>query len=166
MRFISFNSAMLTAVQAGRKTVTRRRLPLNLPIQQDPGRYQYQGMVGEGALFEDAETQTMLPPVLCPFGQPGEVLQVQEEPALYLQVVNIRAEQVRCLTETDTVAEGIRSLEQDRQLRWGGVELDAVGRFRWYSSPIAAFQGLLDSIYPTAWARNEWVWVVEFAQMR
>ncbi|WP_139921900.1 hypothetical protein [Hymenobacter sp. DG01] len=155
---------MLAAVQAGRKTVTRRRLPLGLPIQQEPSRYQYCGMVKEGALFEDPQAQ-MIPPVPCPFGQPGDILQVQEDPALRLQVVSLRAEQVRCLTEADALAEGIRSLEQGGQIQWGGVETDAVGELQWFNTPIAAFQNLLESIYPTAWSRNEWMWVVEFSRL-
>lgn len=164
MRFISFNPAMLAAVRAGRKTVTRRRLPPDLSVQQQPGRYCYRGLTEVGAMFEQVDAPGLPAPVPCPFGPPGTVLAVLEDPALRLQVVSIRAEQVRCLTEADAVAEGIYSLERPGQVVWGGVEPDpaAPGAFRWYTSPRAAFQGLLNSIYPTAWARNEWVWVIAF----
>lgn len=166
MRLISFNYAMLAAVRAGRKTVTRRRLSLEL-LQQEPGRYQYHGLKEAGGLFEDLYTATMLPPVLCPFGQPADLLQVQEESTLVLQVVSIRAEQVRSLIYADVLAEGIDSIEREGQLYWGGVEPapGAAGGFHWYESPTAAFRGLLDSIYPAAWERNEWVWVVEFVRI-
>ncbi|MET4104736.1 hypothetical protein [Hymenobacter sp. UYP22] len=164
MLFISFNPAMLAAVQAGRKTVTRRRLAGNILLQQQPGRYRYRGLSESGAVFEDVATQVPLAPVPCPFGQPGDLLQVKENPALHLQIVSIRAERVQALTEADAVAEGIECREQQGQVYWGGVEPSppVAGEFRWYNSPRAAFRGLLAGIYSTAWARNEWVWVVSF----
>jgi hypothetical protein len=44
---------------------------------------------------------------------------------------------------------------------WRRSRADAAhpGTFHWYNAP-AAFRGLLDSIYPSAWPRSEWVWVV------
>lgn len=164
MSLISFNPAMLAAVRGGRKTQTRRRLPLDLPMQLEPSRYRYQGLVEEGAVFEDVQAGTSLPLVPCPYGKPGQVLQVQEDVALRLVVESLHAEQVRCITAADVLAEGIMRREAAGQALWGGVEPTGVepGSFHWYGSPTAAFQGLLDSIYPTAWARNEWVWVVAF----
>lgn len=166
MRSISFNPAMLAAVRAGRKTVTRRRLPPDSPLQQEPARYGCVAVTAQGGVFEDRHTQpaTRLPPVPLPFGAPGSLLHVPEDPLLLLKVVSVRAEPVRCLTEADAVAEGVYARPAQGPPRWGGVEPDATrpGEFHWYDSPIEAFQGLLDSIYPTAWARNEWVWVVAF----
>lgn len=166
MHLISFNSAMLAAVLAGHKTVTRRRLTLDM-FRQEPSRYRFLGMEETGAVFEDIHTATKLLPVPCPFSQPGDMLQVQEDPTLLLQVASIRAEQVRSLRDGDALAEGIDSIEKEGRVFWGGVEPDpgTAGGFRWYDTPTAAFRGLLDSIYPTAWARNEWVWVVEFRQI-
>lgn len=160
---------MLAAVQAGRKTVTRRRLPADSPMQQEPDRYRFVGLGAQGtALFEDRQTTqpTRLPPVPLPFGAAGELLRVQEAPSLVLQIVGVQAEQVRCLSEADAMAEGIRARLAAGPPQWGGVEPHATqaDAFCWYSSPIAAFRGLLDSIYPSAWARNEWVWVIEFAR--
>lgn len=167
MRSISFNPAMVTAVWAGRKTVTRRRFPSDLPFQQQPGRYRYHGLTAAGALFEDLYQAVLLPPVPCPFGQPGDVLQVQEAPALLLQVESIRAEQVRDVTAADARAEGIFSREQQGSVYWGGVEpaAETAGDFLWYNNATAAFRGLFESIYPTTWARNEWVWVVAFVRV-
>ena len=166
MRSISFNPAMLAAVLAGRKTVTRRRLSSGLPLQQEPDRYRFIGASVQGVLFEDTHTQppSLLPLVPLPFGPPGTCLSVSEAPLLVLKIVRVRAEQVRELTEADAEAEGICARPEPGLPQWGGVEPTAAqaGAFRWYDSPIAAFRGLLDSIYPTAWARNEWVWVIEF----
>ncbi|MFC4791772.1 hypothetical protein ACFPAF_06720 [Hymenobacter endophyticus] len=156
---------MLAAVQAGRKTVTRRRLAGNIPLQQQPGRYRYRELSEAGAMFEDVATRALLDPVPCPFGQPGDLLQVKETPALHLQIVSIRAERVQALTDADALAEGIECRKQQGLTHWGGVEPSptVAGGFRWYNSPRAAFRGLLAGIYPTAWARNEWVWVVSFS---
>ncbi len=166
MRSISFNPAMLAAVRAGRKTATRRRLPIAGPLQQEPGRYRFMGLSAQGALFEDtrAQSSALLPPVPLPFGPPGTQLFIQEAPEIYLAITSVRAEQVRNLTEAGAIAEGIGHRATGR-LRWGGVAANAArpGAFRWYRRPTEAFRGLLDSIYPTAWARNEWVWVIEFA---
>jgi hypothetical protein len=70
------------------------------------------------------------------------------------------------LSDDDAVAEGIYAHPEPGLSQWGGVEPNTThsGTFHWYNSPIEAFEGLLDSIYPTAWARNEWVWVIEFAR--
>ena len=160
---------MLAAVRAGRKTVTRRRLSSGLPMQPEPDRYRFIGVSAQGVLFEDRHTQppSLLPLVPLPFGPPGTCLSVVEDPLLVLKIVGVRAEQVRDLTEADAIAEGIAARPQPGPPQWGGVEPDAAqpGTFHWYDNPIVAFRGLLDSIYPTAWARNEWVWVVEFAQI-
>lgn len=166
MQRISFTPAMLQAVLSGVKTVTRRRLLPELPMQQEPGRYQCLSVTAQGAIFEDLHTTPPLPLVAlpCPLGKAGDVLSVQENPALRLQLVSVRAERVQQLTEADAVVEGIGRREVEGMWQWGGVEPNLVelGHFCWYSTPIEAFQGLLNSIYPTAWARNEWVWVVEF----
>jgi hypothetical protein len=166
MGTISFNSAMLAAVRAGTKTVTRRRLPAVHVVQQEPERYRVLHYGPLGVVFADVSIvpPAPLPPLLCPFGTVGTVLQVLEDPALRLRVTRLRVEPVRCLTPADAQAEGV----QERVVRglssWGGVEPDLAqpGAFRWYPTPVAAFRALLASIYPTAWARNEWVWVVEF----
>ena len=167
MQSISFNPAMLAAVRAGRKTVTRRRLSSNSALQQEPDRYRFVGLSAQGALFEDQQgiPPTRLPPLPLPFGV-GHLLSVQEDPSLVLQIVSVRAEPVRSLTEVDAVAEGIRARPESGPPQWGGVEPRAtqLNAFYWYGSPIAAFRGLFDSIYPSAWVRNEWVWVIEFAR--
>ena len=165
---ISFNPAMLAAVRAGRKTVTRRRVPIDSLLQREPDRYRFVGLSAQGALFEDIHSQppVLLPALPLPFGPAGHQLCVAEDSHLQLQVRRVRAEQVRCLTNTDALAEGIRQRTSAGRLQWGGVEpAHRPGHYRWYRSPTEAFRGLLDTIYPTAWARNEWVWVIEFAKL-
>ena len=157
---------MLAAVREGRKTVTRRRLPATSLMQQEPARYRFVGLSAQGALFEDTRAQPPTPLLLIPlpFGPSGTRLSVAEAPEIHLEITSVRAEQVRCLTAADAIAEGI-SYRATGRLRWGGVVLNVArpGTFRWYRRPTEAFQGLLDSIYPSVWARNGWVWVVEFA---
>ncbi|WP_022823778.1 hypothetical protein [Hymenobacter norwichensis] len=169
MRAISFNPVMLAAVWASRKTVTRRRFPLDLLLQQEPERYRYDGLAEEGAVFIDlrANPVSRLPPVPCPFGQPGEQVYVVEDPGLILEIRSIRAEQVQDITEEDALAEGVHQQEKDGHLQWGGVvpDPDRVGQFHWSSRPLVAFRVLLDSIYPTAWEQNQWMWVVTFTQV-
>lgn len=167
MRTISFNPAMLAAVLAGRKSVTRRRLAPDLAVQQQPARFRVGSMPPTGVVFEDlhATSPTWLPLIPCPFGIVGELLRLQEVPTCLLRITGVRVEQVQSLRPADALAEGIRQgIGSAGQAVWGGVEPqpDLPGTYRWYNSPVAAFQGLLDSIYPTAWARNEWVWVLEF----
>ncbi|AII53805.1 hypothetical protein [Hymenobacter sp. APR13] len=168
MDSISFNPAMLAAVLAGRKTVTRRRLAPTLQLRQDPGRYGLRALTAAGALFADRHApDDLLPPVPCPFGPAGTVLHVQEAPDCRLRVVSIQLEQVRGITEAQARQEGLGFRLQQGSEQWGGVEpaARAADGFRWYDSAVRAFQGLFDSIYPDAWARNEWVWVVEFARV-
>ena len=119
---------MLAAVRAGRKTVTRRRLPLNSALQQEPDRYRFVGFSAQGALFEDQQgpPPTQLPPVPLLFGAAGHLLSMQEDPSLVLQIVSVRAEPVRSPTEADAVAEGIRARSEPGPPQWSGVELHAV----------------------------------------
>ncbi|UOQ69240.1 hypothetical protein [Hymenobacter volaticus] len=169
MRLISFTPALLAAVRADRKTVTRRRIASPLSLQQQPDAYRYHGLEQEGALFESLQpgSTRWLPLISCPFGQPGALLCVQEDASLRLEVVSLHAEQVRTLTNTDALAEGVQERQLAGQQQWGGVEPDPSlpGCYRWYESPTAAFRALLDSIYSAAWERNEWVWVVKFTRV-
>jgi hypothetical protein len=166
MQRISFNPAMLAALQAGAKTVTRRRLFSDLPMQQQPARYRFVGVTTQGAIFEDLHTRPHAQLVLvpCPLGKVGDKLLVLENPGQQLQLVNVRAERVRQITDADALAEGIQQREVQGLQQWGGVEPTGAipETFQWYTSPLDAFQALLDSIYPTTWSRNEWVWVIEF----
>lgn len=168
MQEISFNSAMLAAVLSGYKIVTRRRLSPLLPVQQHPGRYCFRKLTAAGAWFEDQqESRQMLLPVPCPFGQVGTVLRVQESPDYRLLIVGIGVEQVRSITEAQARLEGIQFRQLQGRVQWGGVVsvAGATAGLQWHNSAVGAFQALFESIYPAAWARNEWVWVVEFVRL-
>lgn len=165
---ISFAPALLPALQEGRKTVTRRRIASSL-LQEAPEGYAFAGMEDGMALFNatGAGYETVLR-IHCPFGVPGQLLRVQEAPGLALRVVRIRAEPVRGMTEADALAEGMVEYRQGGAQpaggRWFGLwGMPATGRQ--HASGVEAFRSLLTTFYPTAWVRNEWMWVVEFERV-
>lgn len=146
-RLISFNPVMLAAVQAYRKTVTRRRAVTTLEMQDKPDAYRFCGLEQDVAVLEKmlpASPRQVLR-ITCPFGQPGDQLRVLEAPSILLEVLAVRLEQLRSITEAEALAEGV---------------IVTPG-----SSAVMAFRALIDAIYPTAWTRNEWVWVIEFRRL-
>ncbi|RYU79558.1 ASCH domain-containing protein [Hymenobacter persicinus] len=151
-RPISFNPSLLGAVNAGRKTVTRRRLPLELPPNCAPAAYRYCGQHAGYARFTGEYPGGPTHDVPCPFGTAGDRLRVIEQPELVLLILSVRAERVRAITEVDARAEGVGETEA----------ASASGPTR---SVLAAFQELIDQFYSHCWARNEWVWVVEFRRL-
>lgn len=163
---VSFSPVLVAAVRAGRKTVTRRRFPGQPGLLEEPDRYRLIGQDAAGAHFEEVATGRRLPVQACPWGQPGQRLRITEAPELVLIVTTVGVERVRAITAAGARAEGI--LERDpaenecAAARWGGVEADPAGGFRWYPAPVTAFAHLLSGFYPRAWERNAWVWVVEF----
>ena len=124
-------------------------------------------MHADEAYFEQTpQTGSHRQLISCPFGKSGDWLQVLEAPTLWLHIGHISAEPVRAITESQALAEGIVAYPLPAGGERGpgqqyGVR-GAEGARPPQSSAIAAFQALLHSIYPTAWERNEWVWVVEF----
>lgn len=164
---LSCSPLMLEALRAGRKTVTRRRFSPTLPLNENPGRYQFRGMAAGRALFADLQLPAAPPaPIPCPFGQPGQVLRVPEAPSIILEITAVRAEQVQAITEAQALAEGMVRLEAAPGNAPGYSADPEAGRGHWQASARDAFRLLIESIYPTAWVRNEWVWVVEFRLVR
>ena len=166
VRIISFAPALLAAVQSGQKTVTRRRIA-HAVLQANPARYVFGGMHAGEVCFE------AVPPgggggeqISCPFGKPGDWLRVQENPYLTLYIRHIRAESVCDITEAEALAEGIVAYPPPAGDERGSGQQYGVfgepGARPLQPSAVAAFHLLLDSIYPTAWKHNEWVWVIEF----
>ena len=168
VREISFNPVMLAAAKAGRKTVTRRRISQHAGLLAAPGQYLFCGMQGAWGVFE--ERQPGLAPqevrLDCPFGMPGTSLRVKEEAGLVLEVVQVRAEQVQAITEADALAEGVVEYAPISRNEPSSGQPFCLSETDGDSLPqqtaVEAFRALLDTIYPTAWARNQWVWVVEF----
>lgn len=156
-RLLSFSPAMLTAVRESRKTVTRRRFAPALGFHADPDRYVFRGMESGCALFEEAlpSGEVRRRSVACPFGQPGDVVSVPEEPSIRLRIVTVRAEQVQAITEAEARAEGIVAAP-------GPGFRSSTDDGRRYESAREAFRALITGFYPDAWVRNEWVWVVRF----
>jgi len=166
---ISFDRSLLPALNEGRKTVTRRRISRASGLQEAPECHAFAGMEAGMALFNvtgagDGTTVR----IHCPFGVPGQLLRVPEAPGLTLRVVRVRAEPVRGVTEADALAEGLveclRGEAQPAAGRWFGLwGMPDTGRP--HASGVEAFRSLLTTFYPTAWERNEWMWVVEFERV-
>ena len=167
---ISFDRSLLPALHEGCKTVTRRRIASSFRLQEAPERYAFAGMEAGTALFHETgagEGTTVRIP--CPFGEPGQLLRVQEAPDLVLQVIRVRAEPVRGMREADARAEGLveyrRGEAPPAAGRWFGVwGMPATGQP--HASGVEAFRSLLATFYPTAWERNEWMWVLEFERVQ
>jgi hypothetical protein len=167
---ISFDRSLLPALYEGRKTATRRRISSSFGLQEAPACYAFAGMEAGTALFHGTgagERATVR--IHCPFGEPGQLLRVQEAPGLVLRVIRVRAESVRRITETDARAEGLveclRSGAHPAAGRWFGV-WGMPATCRPHTSGVEALRALLTTFYPTAWERNEWMWVVEFERVR
>jgi|GEM_PF-3954425 len=160
VRLLSFSPAMLAAVREGRKTVTRRRFAPALSLHAAPDCYAFRGMEAGYALFEEVvDGEAQLRSVASPFGQPGDYVRVQEEPTITLRIVAVRAEQVHAITAAEALAEGIVAVPGH------GYQQEPGAGVR-YESAREAFRALITSIYPGVWARNEWVWVVQFEVQR
>ncbi|SET36198.1 ASCH domain-containing protein [Hymenobacter actinosclerus] len=165
---VSFSPPLLEAVLAGRKTVTRRRFAGVRGLLEAPDHYRFCGLDAAGAHFEEIATGRRLPVQAYPFGGLGAgPLGVAGAPGLRLAVVAIRVERVQAITAAGARAEGIRlrhpaAAAGAGAARWGGVEPDPAGGFRWYDDPVTAFAHLLTTFYPAAWTLNAWVWVIEF----
>lgn len=166
---------MVQAIQAGRKSMTRRTVkPQGSILTDELAR----------SLNVQPPKQENCPVVKCPYGQPGDVLWVREtfsnaefsgfnykanydagnpfkwKPSLFmpktacrifLQITNIRVERLQDISESDAVNEGIN--------------LNNIsGDFE--HTPVQEFETLWQSINgKESWCKNPFVWVVEFKQI-
>ncbi|TGE24427.1 hypothetical protein E5K00_04210 [Hymenobacter aquaticus] len=159
---------MREALRANRKTVTRRRIAAGFGIQEQPAHYRFLGMDKGSALFEVGEPGAAPHParIPCPFGPPGSLLRVTEEPDLVLEITEVRAEPVQAITEAEAWAEGVDLCLRESTPGTGPATGCGAPPRHPDSLPagsaVAAFRALITAIYPTAWARNEWVWVIRF----
>jgi len=70
---------------------------------------------------------------------------------LELEITNVRLERVQDITEDDAKAEGTIT-----------EEMTAKAGLSWRFGDRKQFQDMWDKVYPNSWAKNEWVWVIEF----
>lgn len=85
-----------------------------------------------------------------------------------LEIVNVRVERLRDISEDDAKAEGIRELplqEGEPGAWWSGDVMQ--GSVLHGRSPVMAFRKLWDSINKdrAPWESNPWVWVIEFRRI-
>lgn len=78
-----------------------------------------------------------------------------------LEITALRAERLQDISDADARAEGIECMAGDPECGYCNY-LDQSGK-DWTLSPRESFQSLWESINgPASWAKNPWVWVVEF----
>jgi hypothetical protein len=85
---------------------------------------------------------------------------------IWLEITNIRAEQVQKISEEDCYKEGLTENDkyvEDRIKTYGEIKEEYIDV---YSSMQDAFSLLWDSLHGKgAWHRNDWVWVREFKRI-
>lgn len=94
---------------------------------------------------------------------------------ILLEVVNVRVERLRDISEADAQAEGIKALSKDGcTVKYGIPDRDGLPGnddygwhwHNWLSSAVLAYRQLWDQINGNgSWDKNPWVWVVEFKRV-
>jgi len=81
-----------------------------------------------------------------------------------LEVVGVRVERLQDISDSDCIAEGIVAVGEPGLLASGAsVQVGKLGSR--YSTARNLYSQLWESIHgPGSWARNEWVWVVDFKE--
>lgn len=80
-----------------------------------------------------------------------------------LDITAVRIERLQDISDEDARAEGIECMAGDPECGYRNY-LDKTGQ-DWALSPRESFRSLWESINgPASWAKNPWVWVVEFEQ--
>ncbi|MGB3988457.1 MAG: hypothetical protein WBK67_02060 [Minisyncoccales bacterium] len=158
-RPILFSTPMVRAISDGKKTMTRRVVKNQPPIN-----YLFvKTLISKNFLWakfcdplrEIAEGDEKHW-VKCPYGQVGDRLWVRETffmprcaSRIILEIIGIRVERLQEITEEDAISEGV-----DRT----NTSIHGYAKER--------FEKLWDSIngkkYP--WSSNPWVWVIEFKE--
>ena len=191
---ILFSAPMVRAILEGRKTQTRRIIkpqpdrviggfpavddfgelqPIRRPYGKPGDRlwvretwvftdYDFNHMPNEYAYRADyAETDSLLwkwkPSIHMP----------RAASRILLEVVNVRVERLRDISEADAIAEGVEVT--GRNIYGNPIYKDYSGeslRGDGWSSAQRSFQSLWQSINgPESWEQNPWVWVVEFKRI-
>lgn len=186
-RPILFSGAMVQAILDGRKTQTRRKVKPQ-PYDHSGTVYFDMGMLRVRA--SDGCDAHWWSPIWCPYGVPGGRLWVKEtfktvpvgshlvyradepkttaektdhafgpwKPSIFcprkasritLEIISVRVERLNEISADDADAEGC-----------GCGTNDATG------GPVARYKVLWESINgPGSWAKNPWVWVLEFKRV-
>jgi hypothetical protein len=107
----------------------------------------------------DVKTSELLS--VCPYGSIGRWFPVGSSTQ---QITGIRIERIQDITKEGAIAEGISVLNLQ----------DADDPSAWWQSspgqhqartPVKSFRLLWESLYPGSWERNDWVWVIQFAEV-
>ncbi len=91
------------------------------------------------------------------------------------RVTEVRVERVQSISEADAIAEGLARITKDGTTwKFGIPDRDRMPGTddlgwpwnEWCTDPRAAYRHLWELTYgPESWDRNDWVWVVSFAQI-
>ena len=89
---------------------------------------------------------------------------------IILEIVNIRAEKIQCISDADAIANGIERIGGAACLNpWTNYLKGKPGEMKYNcSSPRRSFQTLWDSINKTRgykWEANPWVWVIALRRL-
>ena len=187
---ILFSTAMVQAILAGRKSITRRMQGLE-KINEKPNNYAYKGIHPDNPsvhifarLFLGVWVETIY--IKCPYGQHGDVLWVREsfyEPLFeglngkyyykadlvpagwdfkWKPSIHMPKEAARIWLKVVNVrVERLHEITEQDAIAEG---VETLGLYPGYSvSSRGKFEGLWNHINGTeSWDANPWVWVVEF----
>lgn len=154
---------MLRSILAGNKTQTRR------PVKPQPR------FIDKDEPNAELMNALMRSTMKCPYGKPGDRLQVKDGPVL--EITEVRAERVQDISIRDALAEGINCPSCGYTAVDAGTHMDhAICVNKWLieskvkdvgdHEAIAAYHSLWDSIYHKKpdlnWDANPFVWVISF----
>jgi hypothetical protein len=194
-RPILFSTAMVQANHAGRKNQTRRAKGLEY-INGLPNEYRQDGISNDNPaeywferLEEDDYPTEIYTPVLCPYGQVGDVLWVREgfaverwgyeykadhpelkggfKPSIHMPAAACRS---WCII-TGIEVQRLQDISEEDAIG-EGIEVDEIGWYRLYlvgkgvgvtNNAKPSFQSLWQCINGLeSWLDNPWVWVVRY----
>lgn len=155
-RPIIFTAWSVQRVLAGAKTQTRRVIkpqPDGFLYKQDRANAEFTFATAEvsGPAGSTKTVITASEPITCPYGKPGDRLWCQEALSrLTLEIVSVRAERLRNISEADAEAEGVEFVSM------AGL------------SAVEIYRSIWDGIHRKdghTWETNPWVWVIEFKRV-
>jgi len=88
---------------------------------------------------------------------------------LWLEITDVRIEQLQKISEEDTLLEGIRRVWDGHKWWYRNYDESAKGDFTGYDGQRESFRTLWDSLYKqrnNGWDINPWVWRLEFKKVK